>query len=528
MTAYLCAVDVGTLSARAGVFDTAGRMLSRAVAEIIVHDAPGQRAEYASDQIWQAVCAATRDAVAQAGVDPTTIRALGFDATCSLVLRDRDGAPLALGPDGRDTIAWYDHRAHDEALICTATGHRLIDHLGGAMSPEMQTPKLLWLKRHRPDLWSQLGSARDLADHLTSRATGSPAASACSLATKWPYLPEHGGWQRDFLAQIGLDDLTDRAALPDHAIAVGQAIGGLTAQAAADLGLAPGTPVAAGMIDAYAGALGTLGLKPDTAPEQRLTLIAGTSNCIMAITTRPLFARGIWGPSLGTVLPGHWTSEGGQSAAGAALDYVLDSWPLTELDARPDHNEVLGRIGVLLAEHGPALGREIDVLPDFNGNRSPLSDATARAVISGLGLERSFDALCTLYWRTAVALALGVRQIIEHLNGPDPAGNRPAETLAIAGGLARTTILKQLFADVTGLKILRSEAEDTVLLGTAIAASVAGGVQPDLASAARAMTELATVLSPDPARRAAFDRDYAVMLRLQAQRAELAALKAQR
>jgi hypothetical protein len=272
------------------------------------------------------------------------------------------------------------------------------------------------------------------------------------------------------------------------------------------------------MIDAFAGALGTVGLQPGATPDQSLTLIAGTSNCIMALTPRPLFARGIWGPSRDTVLPGFWTSEGGQSAAGAALEWVLESWPGTN----PGHAAVLARIGTLLALQGPALGAEIDVLPDFNGNRSPLSDAGARGLVSGLTLDRSFDGLCALYWRTAVALALGVRQIVEHLNGGREGG---ADSLAIAGGLARTLVMQQLFADVTGLKILRARAGDVVLLGSAIAASVAGGMQGDLISAARAMTGLDAVLTPDPARKAGYDRDYAVMLRLQALRADLAALK---
>jgi len=517
MPSYLLAVDVGTRSARAGVFDTGGHMLARAVADLTLDEGPSGGGLYASDQIWDAVCRASRAALADAAIDPARVSGLGFDATCSLVLRDSDGRPLPLTAEGQDTIAWFDHRARAEAAECTETGHLLIDHLGGSMSPEMQTPKLMWLKRRRPDLWARLGSARDLCDHLTARATGSAAASACSLAAKWAYLPDHGGWQDDFLARIGLEDLRDRAALPRAAAALGQPVGRLTAEAAAELGLSEGVPVAAGMIDAYAGALGTVGLRDEGGAAPWLTLIAGTSNCIMALTPRPLFARGLWGPSRDTVLPGAWTSEGGQTSAGAALEWVLASWP----GGNPGHDAVLARIERLLAQQGPAFGAGIDVLPDFSGNRSPLSDPSARAMVSGLSLDRSFDALCALYWRTAVALALGVRQIIEHLDLPKAGADR----IAIAGGLARTTILKQLFADVTGLTMLRSEAPDVVLLGTAIAAASAAGHHADLPAAARAMTRLGKVLTPDPVRHAAYDRDYRVMQRLQAMRAELAGLK---
>ena len=56
-----------------------------------------------------------------------------------------------------DTIVWLDHRALDEADECTATGHRVLDYVGGVMSPEMASPKLMWLKRHLPESWSKAG-----------------------------------------------------------------------------------------------------------------------------------------------------------------------------------------------------------------------------------------------------------------------------------------------------------------------------------------------------------------------------------
>ena len=92
-----------------------------------------------------------------AGVAPGDIAGIGFDATCSLVVRDRDGGQLSVSATGEkrwDTIVWLDHRALAEADECTATGHRVLDYLGGVMSPEMATPKLMWLKRNLPGSWS--------------------------------------------------------------------------------------------------------------------------------------------------------------------------------------------------------------------------------------------------------------------------------------------------------------------------------------------------------------------------------------
>lgn len=515
MTKYLCAVDVGTRSARAGLFLFDGTMVGREVEPFPVHEEQGLRAEYSSDAIWAAVCTAVQRLVAP--VPAADIAALAFDATCSLVLRDRSGAALPLGPDGRDTIAWFDHRAVAEAAECTATDHSLIGHLGGAMSPEMQTPKLMWVKRHRPDLWEALGEASDLTDHLTRRAVGHPVHSACTLAAKWPYLPQSGGWQQPFLHSIGLEDLTTRLSLPDQADPVASIAGRVSDAAAQQLGLAPGTPVATGLIDAFAGALGSLGPGERAKQGQRLALIAGTSNCIMAITDRPIAAPGVWGPYRDAILPGYWVSEGGQSASGALLDYLLDCWR-GEADIPVTHDAVLDRITEQVAEHGPAFARDIQVLPDFNGNRSPFADPTARGVISGLTLDRSFDGLCALYWRTAVALAHGVRQIVEHMGKSGLA----IEVLSVTGGLTRSPLMMQLFADATGLAVRQSGAADSVLLGSAIAASVAAGQHPDLDSAAKAMCSVAQTYHPQPDAQALHARDYEVFRLMQKQRQDIA------
>ncbi len=128
------------------------------------------------------------------------------------------------------------------------------------MSPEMEIPKLMWLKRHLPAQWQRYGRLLDLADYLGFRATGSNQRSVCTVTCKWTYLAhESPGWQADFLAQVGLDDLLRRAALPPVASAIGTALGSLEPQAAADLGLTPDCRVGCGLIDAHAGALGVLG-----------------------------------------------------------------------------------------------------------------------------------------------------------------------------------------------------------------------------------------------------------------------------
>src|SRR5262245_11989435 len=114
MAEFVCAVDVGTGSARAGIIDRAGRMLGRAEHPIAMHRAAAGHAEHDSEDIWASVCAAVRAARERAGVGARDVAGISFDATCSLVVRGRDGQQLSVsvGGDPRwDTIVWLDHRA---------------------------------------------------------------------------------------------------------------------------------------------------------------------------------------------------------------------------------------------------------------------------------------------------------------------------------------------------------------------------------------------------------------------------------
>ncbi len=437
-------------------------------------------------QIWEAACAALKAARGEAAVPAEAVAGLSFDATCSLVLRDGAGGPVTVsvgGEDRWDTVLWLDHRALAEAEECTATGHRVLEHSGGSMSPEMQVPKLMWLKRRLPASWARVGQAFDLADFLTWRATGNPARSQCTLTCKWSYLAhEEPGWQAEFLEAVGLGDLLARTGQPARATPVGADLGPLTAAAAGELGLTPATRVAAGLIDAHAGAVGVLGGLAGAELERNLALIAGTSSCVMGFSREPRRTPGVWGPYLGGALPGLWMNEGGQSTSGALLDHVVRLSGAEPTAAA--HARVVARIGELRAVE-PDLAPRLHVLPDFHGNRSPLADPRALGVISGLDLEAGFDAFCRLYFRTAVGIALGLRHILAHLAERGYVVDR----LHVAGGHARNPLLMELYADATRCRTVEPAAPDAVLLGTAMVAAAGCGLHPGLAAAGAAMQQ---------------------------------------
>src|SRR5260221_297359 len=200
-------VDVGTSSARAGVFDEKGTLLATARHPITVWHEAGSVVEQSSSQIWAACAASVRAAMAEAALPPSAVKGIGFDATCSLVVLDAAAHPLTVSTSGderRNIIVWMDHRAIAEARLVNDTHDDVLRYVGGSISPEMEIPKLLWLKRHLPSSYRSAGHFFDLADYLSFRATGSTARSICTLACKWNFLPHEQRWRKSYFDNVGL------------------------------------------------------------------------------------------------------------------------------------------------------------------------------------------------------------------------------------------------------------------------------------------------------------------------------------
>jgi D-ribulokinase len=498
-------VDVGTASARAGIFDANGGLMATARRPIAIWQEAGDIVEQSSTDIWQACTGAVRAALGEAAVPPSLIKGIGFDATCSLVALDCAGHPLSVSLSGdpqRNVIVWMDHRAVAEAHRISATGDAVLRHVGGIISPEMQTPKLLWLKQHLPATYANAGHFFDLADFLTFRATGSTARSMCTVTCKWSYLAHESRWSRGFFERIGLADLLadGLARIGPEIVAPGTVLAnGLTAQAAQAFGLLPATPVGASLIDAHAGGIGTIGgAGPSGEPVNvldRLAYIMGTSACIMATTDAPRFVPGVWGPYFSAMVPGLWLNEGGQSAAGAGIDHLMRSHPgygeavAAASDAKLGLLELLERRAVARFDAiGAAaqLARGIHVLPEFLGNRSPHADPHARAVIAGLDLDQDLDSLERLFVAGLCGLAYGLADVIDALREKGV----PCRMMVISGGASRSALVRQIMADTTGLVVTLPSCAEPVLLGSAMLGAVAGGAFASIPEAMAAMSSL--------------------------------------
>ncbi len=516
MSKYIIGVDVGTGSARAGVFTPQGELLGTAATPIQMWKPQPDFVEQSSEDIWSAVCQSVREALLRSQISGTDISGISFDATCSLVVLDTDGQPLSVDPSGdpqKNIIVWMDHRALTETDLINSGSHAVLKYVGGKLSPEMEIPKLLWIKNHLPDTWKRAGKYLDLADYLTYRSTGVDARSRCTVVCKWTYDGFNDCWDRGFLQAIGLDSIFDNKRIVDDVRPMGSYLGNLTESSASELGLSTFCRVGIGIIDAHAGGLGVLGAiwesKDTQNPadlETALALIGGTSNCHMAVSREPIFINGIWGPYFGAMVPGTWLTEGGQSSAGSAIDHVIADHAnaarlrSTASDMGVTVYELLnGEIARLAAEikvpFTAAVTKDVHVLPYFLGNRSPNADPHAHATIDGMSLDESITSHALRYYATIQAVAYGTRDIVRAMN---EAGYR-IDTLFVTGGGTKNPLWLQEHADAAGLKLVLPAEPEAVLLGAAILAANAAGLYGSVTEAMQAMSRAGVTVEPDSA-----------------------------
>ncbi|XVF34251.1 hypothetical protein REPUB_Repub18cG0043400 [Reevesia pubescens] len=483
-------VDVGTGSARAGLFDEKGKLLGSASSPIQIWK-EGDCIEQSSTDIWHAICSAVKSACSLVNIEGEEVKGIGFAATCSLVAVDADGSPVTVswsGDSRRNIIVWMDHRAVKQAEKINSSNSPVLQYCGGSVSPEMQPPKLLWVKENLRESWSMVFRWMDLSDWLSYRATGDDTRSLCTTVCKWTYLGhahmqqmkeidsrdmEACGWDDDFWEEIGLDDLVEghhakigrSVAFPGHALG-----SGLTSTAAKELGLLAGTPVGTSLIDAHAGGVGVMESLPEADSEakgndneaicHRMVLVCGTSTCHMAVSRNKLFIPGVWGPFWSAMIPEYWLTEGGQSATGALLDNIIEnhvaSPRLANRAASQNislflllNNMLESMMHEMQCPFIASLTEDIHVLPDFHGNRSPIADPKAKGVLFGLTLDTSEKQLARLYLATTQAIAYGTRHIVEHCN----ANGHKIDTLLACGGLSKNALFIQEHADIIELHV---------------------------------------------------------------------------
>ncbi|XP_073972181.1 FGGY carbohydrate kinase domain-containing protein [Rhodnius prolixus] len=507
-------IDVGTGSVRGCLVNKNGHILKTCVKEIKTYNPQPDFYQQSSEEIWDACCFVVKKVTSD--VDANKVKGIGFDATCSLVAIDKNGKAVSISPTGENDlniILWLDHRASKEADFINSTNHPCLKQVGGQISLEMEIPKLLWLKNNlNKQCWEKADKFFDLPDFLTWKATGCDSRSLCSVVCKWLYeaSTKGAGWNQDFLNIVGLEDLTQNNyyKIGNTIKAPGEPCGnGLSKISAQELNLIPGTAVGTSIIDAHAGGLGLLGCKVlgiTSSFSTRLSMICGTSTCHMAVNEEEIFVKGIWGPYFSAMVPGMWLNEAGQSATGILVDHIINSHPATEgikhkigqsIMIVQYLNNLLEKLALKDSVKVDTLTKDIHMVPDFHGNRSPLADHSLRGMITGLDLNSGEEQLAIVYLATLQALAYGAKHIIEVLQ---EGGYKNFECILICGGLSKNELFVKTLANVASIAVLVPNNPESVLLGSAMLGATAAKSFPDLRETVLNMAGGAIVVQPTP------------------------------
>jgi L-ribulokinase len=521
---YTIGLDYGTNSVRALIVNlTNGAEVATAVwnyehgdAGVILSRDPNLARQHPADYIKGAEVS-IKKALAAAkknvrGFDPAQVVGIGVDTTGSTPLPvDAKGQPLAFNKKfARNPAAmawlWKDHTGVAEAAEVTAWAREIrpqyLAKCGGTYSSEWFFSKILHCLRVAPDVFSAAHSWVELADYVPAALTGTEAperltVGICASGHKAMYSATWGGYpDEEYLSRLDpkLGELRKR--LCGRVRTVAEAVGKLTPEWARRTGLPAGIPVAVGAFDAHLGAVGA-GIGTGT-----LVKIIGTSTCDISVwpaTENLADVPGLCGIVNGSVLPGYFGLEAGQSAVGDIFNWFVNY--LQPGGSKAGSHEALTK-GAAKLQPGES---GLLALDWNNGNRTILVDQRLTGLMVGQTL---YTTPAEIYRALIEATAYGALTIINRF---EEYGVKIEQVVNCGGIAEKNPVVMQIYADVTGRPMKVSRSAQTCALGSAIAGAVVSGAHKDFASAQSAMTGLKPrVFQPNTKAHAVYRELYAL------------------
>jgi len=518
---YSIGLDYGTNSVRALVVDVAsGAEIATAVwdyehgkAGVILSRDPNLARQHPADYIKGAEIT-IKQALAEArnsvrGFNPRQVVGIGVDTTGSTPLPvDASGQPLAFQkkfashPEAMAWL-WKDHTGIAEAAEITALARKMrpqyLDKCGGTYSSEWFWSKIFHCLRVAPGVFAAAHSWMELADYVPAALTGTGApdqftAGVCAAGHKAMWNAKWGGYPDEkFLSALDPKLARLRSRLTTRIHAVNHPVGGLTDEWAKKTGLSAGIPVAVGAFDAHLGAIGC-GIAPGT-----LVKIIGTSTCDIAISPsnkKLADVPGLCGIVDGSVLPGYFGLEAGQSAVGDIFNWWVN---YIQPHGRQLSHKTLDAEAIRLKAGESGLL----ALDWNNGNRTILVDQRLTGLLVGQTL---YTSPVEIYRALIEATAYGALTIINRF---EEYGVKISQVVNCGGIAEKSAVTMQIYADVTGRPMKVSRSAQTCALGAAVAGAVVAGAHKNFATAQKAMTGLKPkIYRPDAKAHAVYRQLY--------------------
>ena len=477
----LLGIDLSTTGAKALLINEQGQTVASASTPLTLSIPRPLWAEQYPHDWWDATAASIRTALATAEATGDEVRAVGLTGQMhGLALLDGQGEPL------RPAILWNDQRtaAECDEIRARMGKSRLIAVTGNDALPGFTAPKVLWVRRHEPEIYARAAHILLPKDYIRYRLTGDFAMDKADGSGTLLFDLAARDWSPEVTAALDIPS----SWLPPTREGP-EATGVVNTEAAALTGLAVGTPVMAGGGDQSAQAVGVGAIDPGMA-----AVTLGTSGVVFAAASTPLFEPEGRLHAFCHAVPGRWHLMGVMLAAAGSLQWLRDTLaPDVSFDALMDE-----------AAHAPAGSEGLLFLPYLSGERTPHPDPLARGAWVGLTLRHS---RAHMVRAVLEGVSFGLRDGFTLLSR---VGLGETSNVRISGGGARSSLWRAILASVLATPLESVEASEGAAYGAALLAGVGAGVWPDVASACAATIQPGEITAPNAEWQAEYERLYPV------------------
>ena len=464
MGKYLAALDLGTQSVKSVVMDAEGHLLS------VSHEGYGLQTpkisyvEQDPEEWWRAGAKTIREAVLKAGISPDEIAGFGFSGQMhGLVALDAQNMPVC------PAIIWMDQRSSAEAEeIRNAAGNLLEEQLLNRPVPGMLLCSLLWLKKNRPEIYDRIRTVMLPKDYIRFRLTGEIGTDFADGSATGAFSVAEHRWCTELMERIGIR--TDIFPTVHESVDIA---GTVSAEGAAETGLAKGTKVVFGSGDAAAQLVGNAVVK-----EGIIACNIGTASQISAAVTTPHFDHLMRVQTFCHAVPGRWLFQGGTLNGGSTLSWLrnrmlMDKRPFAELDRE--------------AAETPAGSEGLIFVPFLAGERTPYMDPKAKGVYFGLSMKHEQGHLVRA---TMEGVIYNLRECLRIMDE----NGVPKEKVISSGGAAKGNTWRQIQADILEMPVYTTATEEEACQGAVIQAAVGTGIYGSIDEACGAIVRI----NPDP------------------------------
>lgn len=489
---YLMGIDIGTSACKVAVFDRQGQVLASASGDYPVYYPREGWAEQDPEEWWSAVCGAVRQVLQKADVRPEEIAGVGIDGqSWSAIAIDKDGKVLT------NTPIWMDTRAQSicDRLNEDIGADEIFRVAGNSLQPSYTTAKILWYKENLPEVYRKTHKILQSNSYIAFKLTGQISQDLSQGYGLHCFDMRTGQWDEEMCKKLGIP----REFLPEI-VPSDQIIGTVTKKAAEESGLAEGTPVAAGGLDAACGTLGAGVIHAGETQEQG-GQAGGMSICMEQYQADPRLILGFH------VIPGKWLLQGGTTGGGGVMrwferefaDYERLMKEQTGVSSLDQLNEIAEKVD-------PGCDGLV-FLPYMAGERSPIWDPHAKGVFYGLDFSKTKGHMVR-------ACMEGVAFSLRHnLETAEKAGAE-ADILRAMGGSANSLLWTQIKSDITGKTMAVPASDTATTLGAALLAGVGTGFYKDYEEAVSQTVKVTRTHQPDPEKKAVYDKNYETYLEL--------------